>query len=266
MKTRVLSALLAVGLLLLVLFTNNPWVIRIAVCVVSLLALFEIYSVFGYLKYKLPAAAAVLSTAALIFINEQHFILIPLVLFLYLLVMCVMVVMNPEFHIKDASLMIFFYIYICLSLACISFTNELPQGGYLVWLIFMGACVTDTFAYFSGMLFGKHKLCPRVSPKKTVEGSIGGMAAAVIVILIYGAVLNYLQLTDVSLLSFGILALSASVIAQIGDLTASVIKRENHKKDFGNIMPGHGGVLDRFDSIILVAPLVYWFCRIFLLQ
>ena len=92
------------------------------------------------------------------------------------------------------------------------------------------------------------------------------MAAAVIVILIYGTVLNYLQLTDVSLLSFGILALLASVIAQIGDLTASVIKRENHKKDFGNIMPGHGGVLDRFDSIILVAPLVYWFCRIFLLQ
>jgi phosphatidate cytidylyltransferase len=111
--------------------------------------------------------------------------------------------------------------------------------------------MTDTFAYFSGYLFGKHKLIPNVSPKKTIEGSIGGILGSTICCLIFG----YIFKLDMALMI--VMGIIGSIIAQIGDLFASSIKRYVGIKDYGNLIPGHGGVLDRFDSVILVAPFVY---------
>lgn len=127
------------------------------------------------------------------------------------------------------------------------------EGSIYLWLVFIIAWGTDTFAYLTGMLFGKTKLCPKISPKKTVEGSIGGILGAVILTFFYT---NYFNLFP--MWKFILISMMGAVLAQVGDLTASKIKRITGIKDYGFIMPGHGGVLDRFDSILFIAPYVYY--------
>ena len=139
-------------------------------------------------------------------------------------------------------------------------------GVYAVLLPFLFAWITDTGAYFVGITIGKHKLIPKLSPKKTVEGAIGGVVLCVVCSLVYVLVLdkvfshslmqgnNYVKMIPLSLI--------ASVVSQLGDFASSAIKREFNVKDFGNILPGHGGVMDRFDSIIFVSPLVYYLLTI----
>jgi phosphatidate cytidylyltransferase len=132
-------------------------------------------------------------------------------------------------------------------------------------MIFIGAWSTDTFAYFTGRLFGKHKLIPDISPKKTVEGSIGGIIFCAIAFVLYGFIIasinkfsaepNYIILSCVGIVT--------AIIAQLGDLSASALKRNYNIKDYGAIFPGHGGVLDRFDSVMAVAPFIMLICTIF---
>ena len=141
-----------------------------------------------------------------------------------------------------------------------------PAGKYVYLAVFIGAWVTDTFAYFCGMLFGrggKHKLIPDVSPKKTVEGSIGGIVFCVLAMVLFGVIIN--SITDLHanylvLIGAGLLA---SAVSQIGDLCMSVIKRTYGIKDYGKLFPGHGGVLDRFDSVLAVAVVLAALCSFF---
>ena len=127
------------------------------------------------------------------------------------------------------------------------------NGRFLYLLIFLGAWITDIFAYFTGVFFGKHKLIEDVSPKKNVEGSIGGVVFCTLFYVGYGAIIAHFFDVNVNLIFLGISGLILSVISQIGDLIMSVIKRHYGVKDFGKIFPGHGGVLDRFDSILAVS-------------
>lgn len=126
-------------------------------------------------------------------------------------------------------------------------------GEYYWYFIFIGAWITDTFAYFTGMLLGKHKLIPNVSPKKTVEGAIGGIVFCVAFFVGYGALLNHFTQYDISLVLLAFAGFLSALVSMIGDLAMSVIKRTYGIKDYGKIFPGHGGVLDRFDSILAVA-------------
>ncbi len=134
------------------------------------------------------------------------------------------------------------------------------EGTIYIWLVFITAWGTDTFAYISGNLFGKTKLCPKLSPNKTVEGSVGGILGTALLTLIFAKYFELFPLWNFVLLSF-----LGSIVAQLGDLTASKIKRITGIKDFGFIMPGHGGILDRFDSILFTAPFVYYFVNYFIL-
>ncbi|NLJ79177.1 MAG: phosphatidate cytidylyltransferase [Tissierellia bacterium] len=134
------------------------------------------------------------------------------------------------------------------------------DGNIYIWLIYINAWGTDTFAYIFGTLFGKNKLCPRISPNKTIEGSLGGIFGAVLLSLGFA---RYFSLSH--LWKLVLLAITGGIIAQLGDLTASRIKRVTGIKDFGFIMPGHGGILDRFDSILFTAPFVYYYTSFFLL-
>jgi phosphatidate cytidylyltransferase len=159
----------------------------------------------------------------------------------------------------------FLYIVGCFaSIVCLRYfdygpTKGILDGKYLYLLVFIGAWVCDTFAYFTGRFFGKHKLIPEISPKKTIEGAIGGIVFTAVAFGIYFLILdkcfNY-KLNPIALIILGIVV---AVISQIGDLIASAIKRQYEIKDYGFIFPGHGGVLDRFDSVMLVAPTVYVF-------
>ena len=189
--------------------------------------------------------------------NSHILILVLLVYALYLLGVWVFsyeknqnIDMNPIL----ASTLI--CLYIIGATSSIVIIRDLPFGVFYWYFIFIGAWVTDTFAYFSGMLFGKHKLIPNVSPKKTVEGSIGGTIFCIAFFIGYGAILNAFTDADISLVLLACAGLVSAIVSQIGDLSMSVIKRTYGIKDYGKIFPGHGGVLDRFDSILAVAIVI----------
>ena len=135
--------------------------------------------------------------------------------------------------------------------------NGFGKGDIYVWLIFIISFCTDIFAYFTGYFFGKHKLIPLVSPKKTIEGSIGGILGSTVGCMILG------HFFGMEMIHMVVIGLVGSIIAQFGDLFASSIKRYVGIKDYGKLIPGHGGILDRFDSVILVAPFVYNVIKLF---
>ena len=144
-------------------------------------------------------------------------------------------------------------LYIIGATSSIVIVRDLPFGSYYWYFIFIGAWITDTFAYFTGMLLGRHKLIPNVSPKKTVEGSIGGTLFCIAFFIGFGALVNHLAGAGLNLFLIACAGLVSALVSQIGDLSMSVIKRTYGIKDYGKIFPGHGGVLDRFDSILAVA-------------
>jgi len=140
-------------------------------------------------------------------------------------------------------------------------------GEYFVWLIFISAWACDTFALFAGVMFGRHKLAPVLSPKKTVEGSIGGVLGAILTAIVYGYVISHFTSVNEEInivFLCGVIGGFGAVFAQLGDLTASAIKRHTGIKDFGKVIPGHGGIMDRFDSVIFTAPIVYAVIRLLL--
>ena len=125
----------------------------------------------------------------------------------------------------------------------------------------LSGCDTDIFAYLTGKSWGRHKLCPVISPNKTVEGSIGGIVGTVAVLLSLGFTLEKANVMQVNLSALTIYALLSSIIGQFGDLSMSAVKRCLGVKDYGNLFPGHGGILDRFDSLLFIAPFTCLFCR-----
>ena len=149
--------------------------------------------------------------------------------------------------------------YLAVMLSYLYQVRAMADGRYLVWLIVLSSWGCDTFAYCAGMLFGKHKLTPVLSPKKTVEGAVGGVLGAALLGLIFGAVFGGRMEEIVSpAVVCAIACAIAAVISQIGDLAASAIKRNHDVKDYGHLIPGHGGVLDRFDSMIFTAPAIFF--------
>ena len=133
----------------------------------------------------------------------------------------------------------------------------LSQGAFVVWLVFLCSWGSDTCAYCVGMLLGKHKLIPEISPKKTVEGAIGGVIFTILGFALYAFIWNSIYDNKLSYLTLCIYGLVLSIASQFGDLIASSIKRQKNVKDYGSIFPGHGGVLDRFDGVLIVAPCLY---------
>ncbi|NLJ57375.1 MAG: phosphatidate cytidylyltransferase [Tissierellia bacterium] len=183
----------------------------------------------------------------------QHFF--DFFLFLYISVNFVIFVFNKDITIKKLSEVIFIGSYVVFFM----YHMMLMNNSEFVWLVYIIAFGTDTFAYFSGKLFGKHKLYPEVSPNKTIEGAVGGVIGSTILSLIY---FNYLSINKYFYII--IFSVSTSIFSMVGDLTASKIKRKFRVKDFGNLLPGHGGIMDRFDSVLFVAPAVYYFIQHFL--
>ena len=177
---------------------------------------------------------------------------------LCLLVLLIYYVFNwPKYTIRTVMSVIFAVLYTGLLFSCVYRTRMLPDGKYIVWLIFLSSWGSDTCAYCAGMLFGKHKMTPKLSPKKTVEGGIGGIAGAVLLALIYAAVTER-PVTAGTLGLYALICGAGALLSMVGDLAASAIKREAGIKDYGKLIPGHGGVMDRFDSVIVTAPVIYF--------
>jgi phosphatidate cytidylyltransferase len=178
------------------------------------------------------------------------FFLTPLLSFLY---MFTSVKRRPD----DGMVTLTGIIYICFFSYHVALVDRLPQGGLVVWLIFLTAFGTDVAAYFTGRAFGRHKLCPSISPGKTVEGAVGGFAGSILVCGAFG----YLLMPELFAHCL-IIGAAGGVAAQLGDLTASIFKRNLGIKDYGNLIPGHGGILDRFDSVLFTAPFVYYYAAL----
>ncbi len=159
--------------------------------------------------------------------------------------------------IRDVLTLFTLNIYVIGCFCSIYMLRTGKDGEYIYILAFLGAWVCDTFAYFVGILFGKHKLIPAISPKKTIEGSIGGITFTIAAFALYAYIVNSFFGANLNYLKLCILGLVISIVSQIGDLIASVIKRQYNIKDYGAIFPGHGGVLDRFDSVMLTAPVLF---------
>jgi phosphatidate cytidylyltransferase len=154
---------------------------------------------------------------------------------------------------------VFGFFYVTFLLSFIVLTRNHSQGRYFVWLIFTSSFGCDTFAYITGMTMGRHKLTDTPSPRKSIEGVIGGIVGAALVGALYGYFVSHYFHADVQgmTLNATVVSLFGAVFSVIGDMSASAIKRNTKIKDFGKLFPGHGGVLDRFDSVIMTAPIVY---------
>ena len=153
---------------------------------------------------------------------------------------------------------VFSFVYAPVMLSFLYQTRALENGNYIVWMILISSWGCDTCAYCVGMLIGKHKFAPKLSPKKSIEGAIGGVVGAAALGALYGYFIVEKALPEQNIaLVFAVIGALGAVISQVGDLAASGIKRDNEIKDYGKLIPGHGGIMDRFDSVIFTAPIIY---------
>jgi len=274
LKTRVASAAVAIFLLIAVVFSGKT-VIGISVFFVSIIAMYEYFKALENASYRPVKPVGYFSCLYILLLSLEHFsfgslnwiknVLSSEFLSLAVFIMLVaslscIVFLHRKYNIVDVAVTVFGVFYITFLFSFIVLIRNMENGFFLVWLIFIGAFSTDTFAYFSGLLFGKHKLMPEISPKKTVEGAIGGMLGCTVATTLYGVYLiSSGNVSVISLYHYIVLGILCGVISQLGDWAASAIKRFVKVKDYGNIMPGHGGALDRFDSILFTAPVIYYY-------
>ena len=266
---RVASALVGAAFVLIVIFANNPLYLNIAVSIVSLIGIHELYTSFSQQK-KWPLivlyyvfALVILSSLFIPDFNLFKTGGIVYVLLAYLMLLCISaVIFNDTIKLNDILISFFALVYSVVFTSHLALIRSLQNGICLVFIPLIGAWMTDTFAYFGGLLLGKHKLIPKISPNKTIEGSVSGIIGCILISFLFAYIISFFGYKT-NYVNLGIIALICSVLSQFGDLTASMIKRECGVKDFGNIMPGHGGILDRIDSLIFISPIVYYFLQIF---
>ncbi len=259
MKTRILTGLVLIAVLAAVLM-SNIYVVTGAVVLVSLAGLYEFYKATGVIKSRALAFLGYAAGVAVIFAGYiPGEATLPAIYTFMLLLFVVMLKEHKTVSVVEAGLTVFGIIYIPLFLSTLIYMYDMSNGMYYLGILFIGTFMTDTFAYFCGYFFGRHKLCPEISPKKTIEGSVGGSICSVAIVLLFGLLIDksFAYGVEVNYIKLAILGVLIAVISQIGDLTASIIKRKYGVKDYGAIFPGHGGILDRLDSIIATAPLVY---------
>lgn len=235
-------------------------VLFVGLFAISLIGMMELYRTLKLEKSVLAILGYLACVAYYLFVYYKLDNFVFLFIIFLLLTMFAYVILFPKYNIDQLAFVFMGLFYVAVMLSYIYNVRILNMGAYLVWLIFISAWGSDTCAYCVGSLIGKRKFLPKLSPKKTLEGAIGGVAGASLIGFLYALVFAN-QLTDISnpKLVFALICGCASVISQLGDLAASAIKRNFDIKDYGKLIPGHGGILDRFDSILFVAPVVYYF-------
>lgn len=253
--TRLASGIVLMAVTIALMVTGGEFLFG-AVTVISLIGLYELYRTVG-MERSVPAWFAYVASVGLDLTlrTENHLYFLPVLIGAMMLFMACYVISFPKYRSEQIIMLVFGLVYVTTMLSFVYQVRMLDRGVFLVWLIFVGAWGSDTCAYCVGKLIGKHKMPSELSPNKTIEGCVGGIVGAGLIGMIYAAVLKTSQPTW---LAFALIGAISSVISQIGDLAASAIKRNHDIKDYGTLIPGHGGILDRFDSIIFTAPIVYY--------
>lgn len=259
---RVLSALVGIPVILLsVWYGGLP--LSIVILIIAVMGIIEMYCLWQKLSVHTWLPGSLLG--GLLFVGSAYWIKGDLfsgaVLLTLLVTVCYLVAVYPAFTITDMAATLFTPIYAGWLLTHIILLRQLPNGFNIVLLVLVATWSTDTFAYFVGINLGRRKLAPVISPNKSMEGSIGGVAGSILAVLIVG-----LAGRQLSVLDCVVLGLVIGIIGQVGDLLESAFKRMAGVKDSGRLIPGHGGILDRFDSLYLTAPLVYYYLKLFTLK
>ena len=257
--TRLISGIILVLIAILVVSTGGSLLFAVTGAI-SLIGLFELYRVMKIEKNPLGLIgylAAISYYGLLWFDGEQYVTLMAIAALMLLMTMYVFTF--PKYKTEEITVAFFGIFYVAVMLSYLYQVREMPDGGLLVWLIFISSWGCDTCAYCAGMLFGKHKLTPVLSPKKTIEGAVGGVAGAALLGYLYALLIGHkMMVVGNPRLACAMACAIAAVISQVGDLAASAIKRNHEVKDYGHLIPGHGGILDRFDSMIFTAPALYF--------
>ena len=259
--TRLISGIILLAILITSIVLSGP-VLLVLLLAVSLIGMFELYRACGRWKGKpdLLIIIAWLGAAVyylFVFLNMKEYLL-PILMCALIGLLFVYVFSFPKYQAEDVMCAFFGIAYVAVSLSFIYLTRELPDGAFTVWLIVICSWGCDTMAYVFGRLFGKRKMAPVLSPKKSVEGAVGGVASAAVIGLIYALIAGrYMENGSNKALAFALIAAVGALISMVGDLAASAIKRNHNIKDYGKLIPGHGGILDRFDSVIITAPIIY---------
>ncbi len=258
-KTRLLSGIVLVILAVLLIISGGS-VLLFSTLVISCIGMFELYRVFQVEKSLL---AVIGYLAAVVFYCQLKWNFLPDILMLFLgfmiLLMFIYVFSYPRYKADQVMAVFFGMFYVAVMLSYVYQIRMLEKGLYLAFLVFLCSWGCDTCAYCVGVLIGKHKMSPQLSPKKSIEGAVGGVLGSALLTSLYCFIFR--KPMALSGPEIGILALIAAIaglISMVGDLTASAIKRNYDIKDYGHLIPGHGGILDRFDSMIITAPIIYF--------
>lgn len=264
MKTRVISGVV-IGLVLAGVLIPGGLLLAAVLFAVSLISYFELTRATGVHQVDKKLNALEICGYVAIFVHYLQMILVGShkyfvfsIMFAFFLLMVCYVINFPKFKSMQAMAAFFCFVYAPVNMSFVYLLRMRPYGQYFAWIPFV-AWVCDTSAYFAGRAFGKHKLAPVLSPKKTIEGAIGGILGSVAVGAIFGYLIYKNEINEISVIFILMLiTFIGSIIAQLGDLLASGIKRDHDIKDYGTLIPGHGGIMDRFDSVIFVIPCIYF--------
>ena len=289
MKQRVITAV-GIGIIVIPIMVFSKYIVYpIFLGLISAIAAWEMLRVFGFEKrYEISLPAYAVAGFLPVFAHDyfthgeriNYLLIVGVVIFSFLLYLAMVCVIGKEIVIRrneerpedgkqkilgftDVSAVFMSVSYIAVSFTSMALTRYTLNGQYTFVLVFVAAWMCDSFAYFTGRFFGKHKLAPHLSPKKTVEGSIGGIVFAVLGCVLYGLAIEKITGLNARYLVLAATGLILSVVSQIGDLWASLIKREYGVKDYSQMMPGHGGIMDRFDSIIAISTILMAICIAF---
>jgi len=267
MLIRILSAVFGIPLLIFIVYTGGM-ALTIAVTAVTIIAIKEFYDIFnkaGIFPFKLIGS---ITGAVIVFMTgmqgEKTVSIIPMLLITSTMVCFLVMVFKKSFRVVDLGITLLGIVYVSIFINVILMVYNLDKGPVFIWLVFIVAWFGDTAAYFSGLALGKHRLSPAISPKKSVEGAIGGLMGSITGSIIFGIIAQKWTGIDFNVLSYITIGLVGGFLSQLGDLTASIVKRFAGVKDFGNIIPGHGGIMDRFDSILFTTPVIYIYVKYFL--
>ena len=258
-KTRLLSGILLVIIALATIISGGD-VLFATLLMISFIGMTEIYRVLEISGTLLGGAGYVAAAVyyLLLRVNRTDMVVMLAITFLIVLMM-VYVFTYPKYRSEQVMLAFFGLFYVAFMLSYVYQIRMLPQGAFIVWLVFICSWGSDTCAYCVGMLIGKHKMAPKLSPKKSIEGAVGGVVGAALLGAAYAAIMNRTMAgANAGVIQYALIGAVGALISMVGDLAASAIKRNHDIKDYGNLIPGHGGILDRFDSVIFTAPIIYY--------
>lgn len=257
--TRLISGVVLI-LLAVLIVGNGGIILFMASGAISLIGLFELYRVMKIEKNPLGLIGylTAISYYGLIWFDGEQYVTLMIIAALMLL-MAFYVFAFPKYRTEEITVAFFGVFYVAVMMSYLYQVREMFDGSYLVWLIFISSWGSDTCAYCVGSLFGKHKLAPVLSPKKSIEGAVGGVAGAALLGYIYAVLVGHNMIAVGNpRVACAVACAIAAVISAVGDLAASAIKRNHNVKDYGHLIPGHGGILDRFDSVLFTAPAIFF--------